>query len=151
MKHCKKAILILLCISTIISFISCDGANYYTRLASYSELTNDLLSAEIITGYDSSNISVVKILDIERVKCDLLTKIAEQELLCCGAPASQKYTSVYRIRLNYADYTLIFDEFAISHFDASGNFSRWRTKSHSLLSNDNYRNTILSFLDEELN
>lgn len=80
MKHCKKAILILLCISTMISFISCDGGGYYTKL-SYSELTNNLLSAEIVTGYTSDgmdNVSIIKVLDIETVKDNLLSKITQK-------------------------------------------------------------------------
>ena len=152
MKHCKKTILILLCISTMISFISCDGGGYYTKL-SYSELTNNLLSAEIVTGYTSDgmdNVSIIKVLDIETVKDNLLSKITQKKQLCTHGPTIPKAT--YGIRLNYPDQTIIFDEYTIIHYDASGKMSNYTEKSFIIATTNNeYRNTITSFLDEELN
>ena len=151
-----------MCISTMISFISCDGGSYYTRLASYPELTNDLLSAEIVTDHnnDGINATVVKVLDIEKVKDNVLSKIAEKELQCNMGPrdATGQKSAVCGIRLKYSNKTIVIDEFEIAYYDEFGKFTGYHSplgnssNSHMIdpYSNDDYRNIINSFINEEL-
>lgn len=148
MKLYQTLLLFLLSISILFAFISCDGYGY-TISISYEELVENLMSAEIVVGYQTGEIEIVRVLDIVKVKCDLFEKISEKDIKCQKGP--REYDAIYGLRLIYPNQTLILDEFTIYHFNASGEFSKFGTKSHMInASNNEYKNSISAFLNENL-